>query len=97
ILWEEISSETNPFDADNKLIFAGGPLQGHPVPGSAKFSIISKSPLTNTYADSAAGARWGPLFKRAGYDVLVIQGKSENPVYIYIEDDEVKISAIITF
>lgn len=91
ILWEEISSETNPFDADNKLIFAGGPFQGHPVPGSAKFSIISKSPLTNTYADSAAGARWGPLFKRAGYDVLIIQGKSENPVYIYIEDDEVKI------
>jgi len=91
ILWEEISSETNPFDADNKLIFAGGPFQGHPVPGSAKFSIVSKSPLTNTYADSAAGARWGPLFKRAGYDVLVIQGKSENPVYIYIEDNEVKI------
>jgi len=91
ILWEEVSSETNPFDANNKLIFAGGPFQGHPVPGSAKFSIISKSPLTNTYADSAAGARWGPLFKRAGYDVLVIQGKSENPVYIYIEDDEVKI------
>lgn len=91
ILWEEISSETNPFDADNKLIFAGGPFQGHAVPGSAKFSIISKSPLTNTYADSAAGARWGPLFKRAGYDVLIIQGKSENPVYIYIEDDEVEI------
>jgi aldehyde:ferredoxin oxidoreductase len=91
ILWEEISSETNPFDADNRLIFAGGPFQGHPVPGSAKFSIISKSPLTNTYADSAAGARWGPLFKRAGYDVLVIQGRSENPVYIYIEDDKVRI------
>ena len=91
ILWEEISSEVSAFDANNKLIFAGGPFQGHPVPGSAKFSIISKSPLTNTYADSAAGARWGPLFKRAGYDVLVIQGKSENPVYIYIEDDEVKI------
>jgi len=91
ILWEEISSEVSAFDADNKLIFAGGPFQGHPVPGSAKFSIVSKSPLTNTYADSAAGARWGPLFKRAGYDVLVIQGKSENPVYIYIEDDEVKI------
>ncbi|KKL80556.1 hypothetical protein LCGC14_2003600, partial [marine sediment metagenome] len=91
ILWEEVSPEVDAFDADNKLIFAGGPFQGHPVPGSAKFSIISKSPLTNTYADSAAGARWGPLFKRAGYDVLIIQGKSENPVYIYIEDAEVKI------
>jgi len=91
ILWEEVPPKVNPFDADNKLIFAGGPFQGHPVPGSAKFFIISKSPLTNTYADSAAGAKWGPLFKRCGYDALIIQGKSENPIYIYIKDDEVKI------
>ena len=91
ILWEEVPPEVGSFDADNRLIFAGGPFQGHPVPGSAKFTITSKSPLTNTYADSAAGARWGPLFKRAGYDALVIQGKSETPVYIYIEDEEVKI------
>jgi len=91
ILWEEVPPAINPLDANNKLIFAGGPFQGHPVPGSAKFSIISKSPLTNTYADSAAGAGWGPLFKKAGYDVLVIQGKSENPVYVYIEDDKVEL------
>jgi len=91
IMWEEVPSEVGSFNADNRLIFAGGPFQGHPVPGSAKFTITSKSPLTNTYADSAAGARWGPLFKRAGYDALVIQGKSETPVYIYIEDAEVEI------
>jgi len=91
ILWEEVSPEVSPFDADNKLIFAGGPFQGHPLPGGAKFSIMSKSPLTNTYADSAAGAKWGPLFKRCGYDVLVIQGKSKIPVYLYVEDDKIKI------
>ena len=91
ILWEEVPPEVSAFDPDNRLIFAGGPFQGHPVPGSAKFSIISKSPLTGTYADSAAGAKWGPSFKKAGYDVLIIQGKSENPVYIYIEDEEVRI------
>ena len=91
ILWEEVQPKVTAFDAHNKLIFALGPFQGHPVPGSAKFSIISKSPLTNTYADSAAGAKWGPLFKKAGYDVLIIQGKSEDPVYIYIQDDEIQI------
>ena len=56
ILWEEVLPEVNPFDADNKIIFSVGPFQGHPTPGSAKFCITSKSPLTNTYADSAAGA-----------------------------------------
>jgi len=91
ILWEEVPPEINPFDANNRIIFSVGPFQGHPVPGSAKFCIASKSPLTNTYADSAAGASWGPLFKKAGYDALVIQGKSESPVYIYIEDDKVEI------
>ncbi|MCK4925797.1 aldehyde ferredoxin oxidoreductase, partial [Candidatus Aerophobetes bacterium] len=91
ILWEEVPPEVSAFDPDNRLVFAGGPFQGHPVPGSAKFSIISKSPLTGTYADSAAGAKWGPSFKKAGYDVLIIQGKSENPIYIYIEDAEVRI------
>jgi len=91
ILWEEVPPEVKPFDPDNRLIFAGGAFQGYPVPGSAKFSVVSKSPLTNTYADSAAGAKWGPFFKRCGYDALIIQGKSDNPVYISIKDDEVKI------
>jgi len=91
ILWKEVSPKVEPFNSDNKLIFSVGPFQGYPVPGSAKFCITSKSPLTNTYADSSAGASWGPLFKKTGYDVLIIQGKSENPVYIYIKDNEIKI------
>ncbi len=56
ILWEEVPPEINPFDANNRIIFSVGPFQGHPVPGCAKFCITSKSPLTNTYGDSAAGA-----------------------------------------
>ena len=91
ILWDEVPPDVKPFDANNRIIFSVGPFQGYPVPGSAKFCITSKSPLTNTYADSAAGASWGPLFKKAGYDALVIQGKSEKPVYIYIEDGKVEI------
>lgn len=91
ILWKEVPPEVKPFDPDNKLIFSVGPFQGYPVPGSAKFCITSKSPLTNTYADSSAGASWGPLFKKSGYDVLIIQGRSDYPVYIYIEDNEIKI------
>jgi len=91
ILWEEVPLEVSPFDTDNKIIFSVGPFQGYPVPGSAKFCVTSKSPLTNTYADSAAGASWGPLFKKTGYDALVVQGRSETPVYIYIGDDVAEI------
>jgi aldehyde:ferredoxin oxidoreductase len=91
ILWEEVPPGVSAFDANNKIVFAVGPFQGYPVPGSAKFCITSKSPLTNTYADSVAGASWGPLFKKTGYDALIVQGRSEAPVYVYVGDDEVEI------
>ncbi len=91
VLWDEVPPEVEPLDAQNRLIFSVGPLQGHPVPGSAKFCITAKSPLTNTYGDSAAGASWGVLLKKAGYDALVVQGKAENPVYICVNNDEVQI------
>jgi aldehyde:ferredoxin oxidoreductase len=91
ILWEEVPREVDALDSANRIIFSVGPFQGHPVPGSAKFCVTSKSPLTNTYADSAAGASWGPFFKKAGYDALIIQGQSEKPVYLYIENDLVRL------
>jgi aldehyde:ferredoxin oxidoreductase len=91
ILWDEVPVKVDPYDPKNRIVFTGGPFQGHPIPGSAKFSIISKSPLTHTYADSAAGANWGPLFKKTGYDALIIEGKSRKPVFVYVNDEEVKI------
>ena len=79
------------FEARNRLIFATGPFQGPAVPGGAKFSIVGISPLSGTFADTAAGAGWGIALKEAGYDVLVIQGAAEHPVYLQIVDDAVTI------
>jgi len=91
ILRKELPGAIDPHDPENRLIFATGPFQGSAVPGGAKFSIVGISPLTGTYADTAAGASWGPSLKDAGYDVLVVQGKSEKPVYLYINDDHVEL------
>ncbi len=91
ILQKELTGKTDAYDPKNPLIFATGPFQGPAVPGGAKFSIISNSPVTGTFADTAGGADWGPNFKDCGFDALVIKGKADKPVYIYINNDNVKI------
>lgn len=91
ILRRETSARQDPYGAGNRLIFAVGAFQGPPVPGGAKFSVVSISPLTGTFGDSAAGASWGPSLKQAGYDVLVLEGAADKPVYVNILDDKVEI------
>jgi len=91
ILRRELPPKVGAFEARNRLIFATGPFQGPAVPGGAKFSIVGISPLSGTFADTAAGAGWGIALKEAGYDVLVIQGAAEHPVYLQIVDDAVTI------
>jgi len=91
ILRRQLPEKIKPYDPRNLVIFATGPFQGPKVPGSAKFSIVGISPLTGTFADTAAGADWGPSLKDAGYDVLILEGVSEEPVYIRIVDDDVRI------
>ncbi len=91
ILRRELPAKIDPYGAENVVIFATGPFQGPAVPGGAKFSIVGVSPLTGTFADTAAGAAWGPSLKDAGYDIVVLEGTSEKPVYIQIVDGDVQI------
>lgn len=91
VLLEETTAQTDPLGPDNPLVFALGPYQAGASPGNAKWSVVAKSPLTGTYADSAAGARWGVALKKAGYDALIVEGASEAPVYILIDDDRVEV------
>jgi len=87
-LKREVPPKVNALDPENRLIFATGPFQATKMPGAAKFSIISRSPLTGIFADSAAGAKWGISFKKCGYDMIIIQGKSRYPVYLYIQNKQ---------
>ena len=77
----------DPLSKRNPLIFTVGPLTGTIAPTSGRFSLVTKSPLTNTIFHSNSGGFWGPYFKRCGYDCLFIQGtlSSDNKGYILID------------
>jgi aldehyde:ferredoxin oxidoreductase len=87
VLLEETPPAVDPLSEGNKLIFGIGAFQAVKAPGSAKWSVTTKSPLTKTFLDSAGGGHWAPLFKKSGYDALIIEGKSDKPLYLYISDN----------
>lgn len=74
----------DPFDPAMPLIFAVGPLCGTPAPTAARLSVVSRSPLTGTIYDCSAGGRFAWRLKAAGFDVLMITGKSDTPVAIAV-------------
>lgn len=89
-LLHERPANVDPLSPDNLQIFSAGPLIGTNLPGDSRFTIASISPLTGGYGESQAGGWWGPEIKRAGYDAVLVEGKSKNPVYIWICDEEVE-------
>ena len=81
----------DPLAHQAPLIFGVGPLGGTPAPCSGRFSLTFKSPLTGIFADSNCGGHFGPELKMAGFDHLVITGKAAYPVYLWIDNDQVRI------
>jgi aldehyde:ferredoxin oxidoreductase len=90
-LLKEIESKIDPLSPKNKIIFALGPVTGVPISGSGRHCVGAKSPLTGGYGKAEVGGFWGAEFKRTGYDALIIEGKAEKPVYLWIHDGEVNI------
>jgi aldehyde:ferredoxin oxidoreductase len=90
LLWHEVRN-VDPLSEDNKIIFSTGPLTGQLFPSSGKMVIASKSPLTGGYGDGNIGSLASSHLKRSGYDVLVVEGRSEKPCYLFIEDENVAI------
>ncbi len=93
LLLDELKPNTDPLSEDNKLIFTTGPLTGTIAPMSGRCSLTSKSPLTNTIFDSNSGGYFGAELKKTGFDAVIIEGKSEKPVYIKIENENVEIKS----
>ena len=89
--YDEIANNIEPFSSDNKLILFTGPLTGTSGPATTKIGLATKSPETRQYLCSNAGGFFGPHLKKSGYDGLIIEGKADKPVYILIEDNQVKI------
>ena len=91
ILFDEIKPGADPAGPENLFIAAVGPLTGHFLPASGKTHFGTKSPASGGYADSNMGGHFGPAMKYAGYDVLVLTGRSAAPSYLFIDDDRVEI------
>src|SRR4030042_253206 len=87
-LWQELKPGTDALSPENKLIFALGPVSGLLLPGAARNCVGAKSPLTGGIAKSEVGGFWAAQLKRAGYDAVIIEGRAEKPVYLWIQDGE---------
>jgi len=91
IFIKEVPSNIDPFDACNLLIFSLGPICGTPIPYCGRHFVMAKSPLTRILGESSAGGFFGNELKKAGYDHIIISGISENPVYLWIHNDNIEI------
>ncbi|MCK5679990.1 aldehyde dehydrogenase, partial [bacterium] len=91
MLWDEVPPEVEPFDPENVLIFAAGLLCGTPATGCNRTIVSTISPQTKLMVFSMMGGFWAPELKYAGYDKVVLRGKSKELVYIWINNDKVEI------
>jgi aldehyde:ferredoxin oxidoreductase len=87
-LYELTNERTDPLGPENPLIFMTGPFTGTAVPLSGRHAVVSRSPLTGIFGESDVGGTWGANLKKAGFDGMIITGKSENPVYLWVHNGE---------
>lgn len=90
-LYDEVKKGVDPLGPDNKLIFMTGPLTGTACPSAGRYNVVSKSPLTGTWAQANSGGFWAPEFKSTGYDGIIFEGISPKPVYLVCEDDKAEL------
>ena len=90
-LFKELKQGIDALSPDNKLIFALGPISGLLLPGAARNCIGAKSPMSGGIAKSECGGFWAAELKRAGFDAIIVEGKADKPVYLWVHDGEAMI------
>jgi aldehyde:ferredoxin oxidoreductase len=90
-LTEEIDPKVDPLSPENKMIMATGPLTGTMASTGGRYTVITKGPLTNAIACSNSGGFFGAEMKFAGWDMIIFEGKSPKPVYLYVENDKAEL------
>ena len=85
-LYDMVELNTNPYSPENVLIFAAGPFNGTIWPASSRYEVAAKSPATGFIGYSNSGGYFGPWMKYAGFDMIIIKGRSNRPTYLYIEN-----------
>ena len=91
LLYDEVDANVEPLSSENKIFFVTGPFCGTRIPTSGRHAAVTKSPLTDAFAESDIGGFWGYEFKRTGFDGIIIEGKSNIPVIINIDDSHIEI------
>ena len=91
LMYDEVDPKVDPLSPENKLMFVTGPLTGTFAPSTGRYDVVTKGPLTGTIAASNSGGNWGPELKFAGYDLIILEGKADKPVYLWIHNDAVEL------
>ncbi|MCK5239821.1 MAG: aldehyde ferredoxin oxidoreductase, partial [Candidatus Thorarchaeota archaeon] len=91
ILWDRTGPDTDPLSPDNVLVVGTGPLTGVMFSPSARMMFAAKSPLTGVWGESHVGGFFGPEMKFAGFDFVILNGRSPKPVYLYLNDGEAEL------
>ncbi len=86
ILYNEVGPEIDPLSPQNVLIFGTSPITGTSAPSSPRCTVSAKSPLTGILGDANFGGFFSCHLKRAGFDHIVIRGRAERPVFLYVHD-----------
>ena len=90
ILYDRLPPHTDSLAPENILIFATGPLTGTVAQTSGRGTVVTKSPLTNLYLDSHFGGVFAAEMKKAGWDFIIIEGRSDFPIYLVVKDDTIE-------
>ncbi len=91
IIYDEVPGDTDPLSPQNKVVFITGPLTGTSFPTTTRYEVCTKSPLTNMWLATSSAGWWARDFKLAGFDGLIVEGKAEKPVYLWMTDGKVEI------
>lgn len=91
ILFNEVEPDVRPLDPDNRMIFGTGPLTATMAPASCRLNVDTKNPLTGGTSTSNCGGNFAPELKFAGFDFIIIQGRAQKPVYIWINNSQIEI------
>ena len=90
-LTEEVDPKVDPLSPENKLIMSTGPLTGTMASTGGRYTVVTKGPLTGAIACSNSGGYFGAEMKFAGWDMIIFEGRSPKPVYLYLENDKAEL------
>lgn len=90
-MYKEMDPMADPLSPENMLIFATGPLTATPAPTGNRYMVVTKSPLTGALAHSNSGGDFPTWMKRTGFDLFIFEGKASEPVYVYVNEDQIEI------